>query len=240
MNIIRLEEVDSTNLYAKKNLVNLPDKSIIIANRQTAGRGRFDRNWIDLGNDNIFMSIILKPSDNFMQCYPNLTQYLSLVTCKTFDEYGLDTKIKWPNDVLINGKKIAGILSETVMHGNIFNGLVLGIGINLNADKESLSLIKDKEATALNLEISTDKVNKEEFLNKLLFKFFDNYDKFLANGFVEIKDEYLSRACFLNSNVSVKVFNKEQSGIAKTITDSGELVVERDNKELVFTMGDIL
>lgn len=240
MNIIRLEEVDSTNLYAKKNLINLPDKSIILADRQTSGRGRFDRSWIDLGNDNIFMSIILKPSDNFMHCYPNLTQYLSLVLCQTIEEYGLAPKIKWPNDVLIDGKKIAGILSETVMHGNTFNGLVLGVGINLNSDNESLTLIKDKEATALNLEISVDKIDKEEFLNNLLDKFFDNYDKFLANGFAEIKDEYLSRACFMNSSVSVQVFNKKQSGIAKAITDSGELVIEKDNKEIVLTMGDIL
>lgn len=240
MNIIRLEEVDSTNLYAKKNLVALPDRTVVLAKHQTSGRGRFDRTWIDLGDDNIFMSVILKPSDNFMQCYPNLTQYLSLILCQTLEEYDLNPKIKWPNDVLINGKKIAGILSETVMLGNSFKGLVLGIGINLNANEYSLKKIKDKEATALNLEIHVEKVDSDEFLNNLLNKFFDGYDKFLKEGFAIIKDDYLCRACFLNNNVSVQVFNEKKSGIAKSITDSGELVLKQDDKELILTMGDIL
>ena len=74
MNIIRLDEVNSTNLYAKSNLSNLPDKTIVIANRQTAGRGRFDRVWVDLGSGNIYASIILKPSETFSSVYPNLTQ----------------------------------------------------------------------------------------------------------------------------------------------------------------------
>ena len=240
MNIIRLEEVDSTNLYAKKNLVALPDRTVILAKRQTSGRGRFDRTWIDLGGDNIFMSLILKPSDSFMQCYPNLTQYFSLILCQTLEEYGLNPKIKWPNDVLINGKKIAGILSETVVHGSIFNGLVLGIGINLNSDTKSLDMIKDKEATALNLEIDVENIDSEKFLDKLLNKFFDGYDKFLNEGFATIKNDYLCRACFLNNNISVQVFNEKKSGIAKSITDSGELVLKQDDKELILTMGDIL
>lgn len=239
MSIIKLKEVNSTNLYAKEHLSELADKTVIIADRQTNGRGRFDRVWVDLGGDNLFMSIVLKPSDKFLNVYPNLTQYLSVVVCKVLEHYGLQPNIKWPNDVLIKGKKISGILSETVTQGNNLKGIVLGLGVNLNSDNETLSSIKDKEATALNIELSRD-IDKDEFTEKLTGEFFRYYDEFLREGFLFVRDEYLKRACFLESEISVKVFNDVKSGFVKSINDDGELVLENDKKEFVLTMGDIL
>lgn len=240
MNIIKLDEIDSTNLYAKKNIASLADKSVIIAQKQTSGRGRFDRSWIDLGEGNIFMSIVLKPSDSFSPVFVNLTQYMSVILAETIEEYGLKPSIKWPNDVLIDGKKIAGILSETVMQGTLFKGIILGAGINLNSNENDLSAIKDKEATALNIELSCKPVNKNEFLEKLLNKFYSKYDDFLNKGFEMIKKDYLKRASFLNKEISVQVFNETKSGLVKSVNDSGELVIEKDDKELILTMGDIL
>ena len=94
MNIIQLEEVSSTNLYAKENLDSFEDKTVIIAITQTSGRGRFDRKWVDLGEGNLFMTIVLKPSNSFEEVYANLTQYLSVVLTKILEEYGLSPKIK--------------------------------------------------------------------------------------------------------------------------------------------------
>lgn len=236
----RLEQVNSTNLYAKENLSEIQDKTVIIADKQTAGRGRFNRSWIDLGNDNIFATIVLKPSEKFDNVYTNLTQYLSVIICNVMEEYGVEPFIKWPNDVLINGKKTAGILSETVMQGTKFKGIMLGFGINLNADTKSLTQITDKEATALNIETDSKHIDKEEFLNKLLNRFFDKYNEFLKTGFAIVKEEYINRACFLNKEISVQVLNDKKTGIAKKINDFGELVLEQKNKELVLTMGDIL
>lgn len=240
MNIIRLEKVDSTNKYAKLHLADLPDKSIVLAERQTDGRGRFDRKWVDLGIDNIFMTFVLKPSSEFSKNYPNLTQYLCVTLCKVLETYGLSPEIKWPNDVLIEGRKIAGILSESVVQGGNFKGLVLGIGVNLNSDINSLKSITDKCATALNIETNCEKIEKEEFVEKLCEEFFKNYEDFLKTGFVMIKDYYLDKACFLDKDISVQVFNEKKSGTVKDVNDFGELVLEKDNKELVLTMGDIL
>ena len=239
INIIRLEETDSTNLYAKRNLAQLPDRSVVSASCQTHGRGRFDRAWVDLGAGNIFMSVILKPSDTFIDVYSNLTQYFSVCICRVLEVYGLNPTIKWPNDVLIDGKKIAGILSETVMQGKIFNGLILGVGINLNASREDIKLITDKAVAALNLELNRP-VDKEEFLQKLLFEFFAGYDEFLNKGFKFIKEDYLSKAIFLGKEISVKIFDGIKSGIAKEITDSGELVLANNFGDTILTMGDIL
>lgn len=240
MNIIQLEEVSSTNLYAKENLDSFEDKTVIIAISQTSGRGRFDRKWVDLGEGNLFMTIVLKPSNSFEEVYANLTQYLSVVLTKILEEYGLSPKIKWPNDVLVNDAKISGILGETVMQGTNFKGLVLGIGVNLNADKGDLKQIKEKVATALNIELEREYVDKNLFTEKLLNEFFKNYEEFLKQGFLMIKKEYIERCNFLGKEISVKVFNDKKSGIAKTINDNGELVIEKNNDEFILTMGDIL
>ncbi len=239
MNLITLETVDSTNIYAKNNLKDLEDKSVIHALRQTSGRGRLTRSWVDLGEGNLFLSFVLKPSDTFSSVYSNLTQYLSVVLCKVIEEYGISTQIKWPNDVLVDGKKIAGILSETVMQGNSFKGLVLGVGVNLNAKKEDIDSIPDKIATALNLETGKS-IDMYDFLNTLTERFFENYNQFLEQGFEFIKSDYISRASFLDTEICVKGFKNTATGIAKTVNNAGELVLENNGKEIVLTIGDIL
>jgi len=239
MKKIYLSEVDSTNLYAKSNIENLADKSIVHAANQTAGRGRLQRTWLNLGEGNLFLTFVLKPSNSFNEVYSNLTQYLSVVLCKILEEYGLKPQIKWPNDVLINGKKIAGILSETVMQGSLFKGLVLGIGVNLNTSEKDLASVIDKEATSLNLEISKP-VDVNLFLDKLAEEFFADYDNFLQKGFELIKNDYISRTCFLDTEICVQVFNDKKCGIAKAINDKGELVMSNNQKEFVLTIGDIL
>ena len=106
--------------------------------------------------------------------------------CKVLETYGLKTQIKWPNDVLVNGKKIAGILSESVMQGTGLKGLALGIGVNLNSKKEDVEKIPNRIVTALNLEISQS-VDLDKFFNELTKEFFKGYDSFLTNGFVQIR-----------------------------------------------------
>jgi BirA family biotin operon repressor/biotin-[acetyl-CoA-carboxylase] ligase len=240
MKILKLEETESTNNYAKDNIEALSDKDVIITSHQTSGRGRLSRAWVDLGEDNLFMTIVLKPSETFNEIYPNLTQYLSVVLAKTLENYGVTPQIKWPNDVLINDKKIAGILAETVIANGKLKGIALGIGVNLNAKQSDIDNIPDKIATALNIELNK-KIDIEKFTTNLLDEFFKNYDKFLESGFALIKDDYIKRNCFLGKELNVKTFDKTESGLAKSITDMGELVLlDKENKELVLTIGDIL
>ncbi len=239
MDIISFEELDSTNIYAKNNLENLSDRSVVCARRQTSGRGRLQRSWLDLGGDNLYMTIVLKPCSESLNYFQNLTQYLSVTLCKLLETYGLTPQIKWPNDVLINGKKIAGILSEAVFQGNAMKGIVLGIGVNLNVEHKNLSLVTDKEVTSLNLEVG-ETIDLSDFQQKLSSMFFANYDKFLKQGFEFIKSDYTSRIYFLDTEISVKGFNSTVTGIAREINDCGELVLEKDKKKLVLNIGDIL
>lgn len=240
MNYIALEEIDSTNNYAKSNIENFADKTVIHALRQTSGRGRLSRKWVDLGEGNLFMSIILKPSDTFNEIYPNITQYLSVCLAKVLETYGLKPQIKWPNDVLINGKKIAGILSESVMQGGLFKGLVVGIGVNLNAQQQDVDSVPDKIVTAMNLELGVT-IDCNSFMKNLVDEFFLNYDSFLENGFEIIKQDYINRNCFLNKELNVQMFNNIETGIAKGVSDSGALILQtKTDNELVLTIGDIL
>lgn len=239
MEFLYLDEVDSTNLYGKKNIDTLADKTVISAKRQLSGRGRLNRVWLDLGEGNLFVSVVLKPSLKFDEKFANLTQYLSVILCKTLEQYGLQPEIKWPNDVLINGKKVAGILSETVMKGQIFKGLVLGFGINISAGYRDVKQVTDKAATSVSLELGKQ-VDGKLFLNDLLNLFFRDYNKFLESGFEFIKHDYIKRVNFLEKELCVKVFNDTKCGVAKGINDNGALILEKNNEKFVLTIGDIL
>lgn len=234
MRLLFLDEINSTNTYSKEHVNELHDKDVIYTFKQTAGRGRFDRKWVDLGSGNIYLSIILKPSSDLKQVYSNLTQYTALKLAETFEKYNVIPQIKWPNDILIDEKKISGILAETVFKQNQLQGLIIGVGVNLNADENDFKKI-DKKVTALNIETHKE-INKIDFLNCFIDNFFANYEKFLNNGFKSIKDEYMKRINFLNKEITIHNFNEDYTGIVEDISDEGSVII--NNKE--FYTGDIL
>ena len=240
MEVLYLEEVDSTNKYAKENIARINDNTVIYTFNQTAGRGRMSRKWSYLGEDNIYASIVLKPSNKMEEVYSNLTQYLCLILCEVFEEYGIIPKIKWPNDIRVNRKKISGILAEAVCsQTGILEGLVIGFGVNLNAKIENLSKI-DQPVTSLNIEIG-EFIDKEIFLKKVITKFCLLYNNFIESGFKLIQEEYKKRAEFLNKQISVKVFDKTYEGIAVDVTENGALkLIDKNNQEHTLLIGDIL
>ena len=138
----------------------------------------------------------------------------------------------------MNGKKIAGILSETSMQGTMFKGIALGIGVNLNTPKTLLDTI-DKPATSLSVELKKE-INRDEFLNSLVDEFFSGYDLFLKTGFSMIRDFYLNHASFLNTNINVNVLGNIESGCAVDITQEGALILEKNNIRNTLLIGDIL
>lgn len=239
MEYFYLEEVDSTNKYAREHISELKDKTIVYTSKQTSGRGRLARKWEFTGSDNIYASFVLKPSDTMQEVYSNLTQYLCVVLCEVFEEYDVVPKIKWPNDIQIDGKKISGILAEGVINKGKLQGLVLGVGINLNCQNEQLETIS-QPATSLNIETGME-IDKEMFLKKLSDKFFLRYDRFIEEGFLLIRKDYIRRAGFLNKQVAVQVFDTKIKGTAIDVTESGALkLLDENNKEQILLIGDIL
>ena len=235
---VQLDRVSSTNVFALEHLAELDDKTIISADTQDFGHGRFDRKWFSSKPNNIYASIVLKPQDFSCEILSNLTQYMCVVLSDVLVEYGLKPEIKWPNDVLIDGKKIAGILAETSFMGQILKGFVLGIGVNLNLSKEDVLLI-DQRATAVNLELRKS-VDKDDFFDKLFDRFFENYDEFMEKGFEFIKVAYCQKCSFLGKEILVKNFEENITGVAKEINSDGTLKIEvsSDRYEIV-RIGDL-
>ena len=294
MNIISFEKINSTNTYAKSNIDTLIDRTIISADVQTHGYGRFDRKWVDLGVENIYMSFILKPSDTLCETHANLTQYLSVCLCEEIENivvtphpspppqvgrenccnsspfknvkgsellastptppegegwgggYSIQPQIKWPNDVLLNGKKVCGILAESIIKGGKLKGIVLGIGVNLNASIDNLNEI-DRPATSLNIELGKN-INKKEFMQNLIDRFFANYDEFLQKGFVMIKDDYEARSMLCvekgkknKENIKIAVFNIIKEGKFNGFDNNGNLLLlNKDGKLENINMGEIV
>ena len=239
MEFIYLEEVGSTNRYAKEHINELKDKDVVYTFNQTNGRGRLSRSWEYLGKDNIYATIVLKPSGKMEEKFSNLTQYLCVKLSELFEEYGVKPVIKWPNDILVNSKKISGILAEGVVQGDKLEGLVLGFGVNLNSTKEILAKIS-QPATSLNIETGHS-INAEEFLKKLLTGFCLGYDKFIAEGFKVIKEDYLKRFGFMTKEVTVRGAKGDISGIIEGVTDNGAIrFIDTKGNSQILLIGDIL
>ena len=238
MELIFKENLNSTNTYAMEHMTELSDMTFVYCNSQTEGKGRLNRVWFSENTNNLYLTIVLKPERKDFP-FINLTQYLSVILCRVLLSYDVEAQIKWPNDVLVDGKKIAGILAKSVVSGNTFKGVALGIGVNLNLSKEEITLI-DKPATSLNLIINKD-INRDEFLNKLIEEFTKSYDDFAKAGFNYIEDEYLSKACFLNKEITVNVGNNVFIGTAKTLNSDGALILcdNKKQEDVVITMGEI-
>ncbi len=241
MEYLYLKSVDSTNKYAKENINDINGMTVVYTFNQTAGRGRLERKWKFAGEDNIYATIVLKPSSEMKEVYSNLTQLLCIVLAEVIEEYNpiYPPKIKWPNDVRVNGKKISGILAEAVSGNNNLEGLILGFGVNLNVSKEILEQI-DQPATSLNIETG-ECIDKEKFLKKVIDKFCLLYNSFIEDGFILIRDDYKKRAEFLNKEVSVRVFDKIYEGRAIDVTENGALkIIDKNNQEQILYIGDIL
>jgi BirA family biotin operon repressor/biotin-[acetyl-CoA-carboxylase] ligase len=223
--VYEFAELDSTNRYACSHLKQLADGDVIHALVQHAGRGRWDRKWISDQPGNLCLSIILKPAgDPAKLPLAGCAQLLALSTCRVLEAHGQKPMLKWPNDILVDGRKIAGLLAESVVQGPNLLGLVLGIGVNLNLKASALAKI-DQPATALN-QLLGRPVDVDRFRDGLLDEFFARRHKFLITGFPLIDAEYRRRCPFLGQAITVSNPHEQISGIARDLTPTGELELE--------------
>ena len=237
--IIEFDELASTNKFALENIARYPSGTIIRANRQISGRGRFDRKWISDSADSCYLSFILKPDKKYQKTFPNITQYLSVVVCQELLRYGIKASIKWPNDILVNGKKIAGILSETSFSGEKFNGIVVGIGINLNLTEKDLSKI-DIPATSVNRETGQF-IDSKQFVEYLAKRFFGEYETLLRKGFSYFRAQYISYTDFIGKNITIKNPEVVQLGMAVNICEDGALeIFTKENEIKKIISGDVI
>lgn len=232
-------EIDSTNIEAKKKAEEgASHGTLIVADKQTAGRGRRGRSWEAPAGSNIYMTIMLKPDFE-----PNkasmLTIVMALAAAKAIQEVSTRTcAIKWPNDIVVNGRKICGILTEMSAELDYIQHVVIGIGINVNQKIIPEELASN--ATSLYLE-GGEKLIRAHLIERSMYYFEHYYDIFVKtkdlSGLAEEYDSFL-----INRGKAVRVLDPkgEFEGIASGINELGELRVTKDDgTEVLVYAGEV-
>ena len=240
-NLITLKEVDSTNTFLKDALSKstpLLDGSVIMADRQLAGRGQSGNSWISEAGKNLTFSVLLNPVFLAIERQFDLNMAVSLALNDFFNKYKIQAAtIKWPNDSYINNKKVAGILIENILQGNKIKHAIIGIGLNVNQDNFTATL---KNVTSLKQALHQD-YNLMQILGEICAFIEARYLQLKAGNIVRLRDEYLAKL-YLKDESAVFRFNNEiQTAVIRDITASGQLVLETSsglqyfsNKEIEF------
>ncbi|MEM3770660.1 MAG: biotin--[acetyl-CoA-carboxylase] ligase [Candidatus Bathyarchaeia archaeon] len=223
--ILFAHEVGSTNDWARELMeLGAPEGTVAIAETQTTGRGRLGREWIS-PKGGLWFSIILKPKIKPPETV-KLVFLAGLAVAETIRElYGLEAETKWPNDVLINGRKVCGILSEMKTMGEKVDYTIIGIGVNANLDIEK-DFPKELRETATSIQKALNrKIALEELFKALLEKVDSLYQIFLKEGFTPILEEWKSYASFLGCEVKILSDGDGLKGIASDVDNDGALVL---------------
>ena len=230
------ESIDSTNEEAKRRgEAGAPDGSVYVADNQTSGKGRRGRTWISPAGEDIFFTILLRP-ELPLSSVSMITLVAASAVSEAIDKVtGLDSKIKWPNDIVLNRKKVCGILTEMNMEIDSVAYVVVGIGINVNR-MEFREDIADM-ATSLKKE-SGHTVERAALLSEILSAFFRDYKLFLEEQNLSSFLEYYNQK-LINVGREVRLIKKGEEVIrtAIGINDRGELIVRDDegNTEHIFS-----
>jgi BirA family biotin operon repressor/biotin-[acetyl-CoA-carboxylase] ligase len=232
------DSVTSTNelaLNLKEN--EAAEGLVIIGGEQTKGRGRLQRNWHSPKGLGLWFSIILKPQKDFDRI-PLLTLIGALSVQKAAENIGINTDLKWPNDILFNNKKVCGILSQFRSSGNEIERVVVGIGINVN-QQEFPEDLKDT-STSLRI-INGSKINRENLLTDILDHFAYYYKIYKSGNYNQIIDIWKTKMSMLNQNITLQTSTGQKiKGKVVDISNKGQLILELpDNTRRKFIAGDV-
>ncbi len=198
-----LDEVDSTNVRARQLAEEgAQDGTVIIADRQSAGRGRLGRRWESPTGVNLYCSILLRPQIPVQQA-PQLTFLTAVAVAESLQHlYNLAARVKWPNDLLVSGRKIAGLLNEMSAETEQIHFVILGIGVNLNMTADQFPAELNYPATSVQLETGQP-VARGAFVRELLLRFDGYYSEFLAEGFAPIRRRWEGLCDLMNARVQI-------------------------------------
>lgn len=231
---------DSTNRVARELARSgAREGAIVVAEGQTAGRGRLGRAWFSPSGLNLYLSVILRP-----RVPPAHVPQLALVAASAVAGTIVATSdvvpaIKWPNDVLLGGRKVAGILTEMDSEADQVAFVVVGIGVNLNLTRAALSPELRPTATSLRAETG-HLVDRAAFAGRLLAELEQRYGRYLAQGFGALRAEWESYSCLTGRDVHVVGVNGRTAGRVLGIDDHGALRVRgADGVEMQVLAGDV-
>lgn len=221
--------INSTNIMAKE-LANhgAVNGTIVVTEKQEQGRGRLGRQWISPQGKGIWFSLILTPEISPTEA-PKYTILAGVAVAKVINRYiGIKTGIKWPNDILVNEKKVCGILTEMNAEIDKVNYIIVGIGINVNINKSSFPAEIKDIATSLSAE-SGHKVDRVGLLQEILGELEQLNEQFINGNFNNILAQWRQLSVTINKPVTITMLKEQFTGIAVDIEQDGSLVIQKEN-----------
>jgi BirA family biotin operon repressor/biotin-[acetyl-CoA-carboxylase] ligase len=237
------EEIDSTQDFAQNIAADKKENgTIIIAEKQTTGRGRLDRKWTS-PKGGIWFSLIIHPK--FDVSSSTLIPILSAVALSKSIKSVLDieTEVKWPNDITMNGKKVAGVLVDASFQTNSIDYLILGIGINFDIDAKKLEKRLTKTPNFYGIDSLRGKENKtppKTLLKEFLLQFEKNLFQLDKGEKSKIIKEWTKRAAGIGKKITINTSNGKISGISQGIDNDGALKIKTRNKIQKIYVGDVV
>ncbi len=236
------DSVDSTQYIAKEKAPASPHGTIVVANKQTSGKGRLGRVWHSPHGLGMYMSLIIKPAISPAQS-PQLTLLTAIAVVDTLAKYGIEAAIKWPNDCLVAGKKISGILTEMVADADQIHYVIIGVGINVNHGYHDFTSGISDIVTSMKLTLALEEsaiISRTGVIQTFLLEWEKLFDIYLTKGFPPIKAKWEARADIIGRNIKVTMLKNELYGVAVGVTEAGALLV-KDSQETVQAIfsGDI-
>lgn len=220
--IIFLEEIDSTNTYAKSISNEVLHGTVVIAEKQNLGKGRNGKTWKSPSGVGIWMSVILKSMID-VENIAKVPSMISLAVREGIEKsIGLQTQIKWPNDIIVNKKKVCGILSESLLKSGTVDYIIIGIGVNVNQDESFFCDIP--WSSSLSIEKGR-KFEREEIIGNILVCIEKYYNKFVKTKSLDI-DELSKNSVFMNKMVRVSLENEEVIGEVTGFKEDGSILIK--------------
>lgn len=234
--LVALDSVGSTNDEAKRLAREGAEEGTLVwAREQTAGRGRQGRDWVS-PRGNLYLSLVLRP-----ECPASEAAQLAFVTCLgvggmlgAFAAPLVPMTYKWPNDVLLGGRKVAGVLLEAEGKGDGLEFLVVGVGVNL------ASAPKDARHPATDLRSEAESpVTPEEALESFARQFLAWVSRWTNDGFAPVREAWLARAAHLGKEIEVRLPNEALAGVFAGLGANGELLLDTAAGRRIVTAGDV-
>lgn len=237
------ESVDSTNTRIKERVHAGEDQGLVIsAGEQTAGKGRIGRKWQSPSHDSVATSLLIKPDDIRIESIPTVTVIAAMAVRDALDRlYGLQGLIKWPNDIVIGGKKICGILTEMEMRENKVWYVVVGIGVNVHNTSFPEDIAFKATSVDLELQKTSGKSGHRSEITQAIWESFKKY----YNIFIKTQDmsglkaEYESHLANIGERVRIESQADSYEAVACGITDRGELIVQVDDEQRIISTGEV-
>ncbi|MDA0692442.1 MAG: biotin--[acetyl-CoA-carboxylase] ligase [Nitrospinae bacterium] len=238
--ILVFDEIDSTNDLAQKYLEEgALEGLVLIAESQTRGRGRMGRSWVSPPGTGIYMSVLLKPQIQ-PQRLPQLTLLAGLASVQAINEFSSQkVQLKWPNDILLNGKKLCGILSEYHATQSGESAVIIGIGVNVNHSRNDFPEDLRPIATSLMIETGSP-VDRQALATAIIRHLDQEYDAYLQNRSPDVINKWANHSDMFGKKISVTKGKSVIHGTALGLDSEGRLLMRtKSGEEIAFDSGEV-